>query len=64
MSDHEPQDGVLVVTAWLEHNDRPQLRARVTSRTDPAGEDRLTYEVSADDVLKRVQEWLQLFLDQ
>lgn len=52
------RSGVLVVSAWIEDGDAPQLRARLTA--DPVTQRPVTlYEGSIDDVVEGVRRWLE-----
>jgi hypothetical protein len=54
--------GVLVLRVWLEANDAPRLRVRVTAASAPEWRgDQSTVFASVESVAAFVEEWLREF---
>ena len=63
MSPSAEKTAVMVVRAWLEHDQTGQLRARVTQSLDIAAPDELVSTASTiDQVCTIVRSWLEAFI--
>ena len=54
--------GVLLIRVWLEGGDEPQLRIRIVSRHDLAGDaDATASAATIEEALVYVRDWLERF---